>query len=46
MVAGIRAAVGDERFERLHAEGGQLSLDQALALVLDEVETLQPSSSS
>jgi len=45
VVAGIRAAVGDEEFDRLHAQGAQMSLDQALALVLDE-EALQPSATS
>jgi hypothetical protein len=43
--SGIRAALGEEPYERLHAEGARMSLDQALALVLkDEDETsLQPS---
>ena len=44
MVAGIRAALGDERYERLHAEGARMSLDEALALVLDEEESLLPQS--
>ena len=35
MVAGIRARLGDERYEGLRAEGARLSLDQVLALVLD-----------
>ncbi|PUA80640.1 ATP-binding protein [Nocardioides currus] len=38
VVAGIRAAVGDAAYERLHAEGAAMSLDQALALVLEEDE--------
>ena len=42
VVAGIRAAVGDERFESLHAKGAQMSLDQALALVLDEEDVRRP----
>ena len=36
VVAGIRAALGDERFERLYAEGARLSLEDAVALALDE----------
>ena len=35
VVAALRGALGDERFEELHAEGAQMSLDQVLALVLD-----------
>lgn len=46
VVAGIRAALGDEQYERLHAEGARMSLDQALDLVLDEEESLQPSPAS
>ena len=46
VVAAIRAALGDERFESLRAQGAQMSLDQALALVLDDEATLQPSASS
>lgn len=44
VVARIQAALGDEEFDRLHAEGAAMSLDQALALVLDEQEP-QPSGS-
>jgi predicted ATPase/DNA-binding SARP family transcriptional activator len=43
VVAAIRAGIGDERYERLHAQGGRMSLDQALALVLDDEDSLQPS---
>ncbi len=45
MVAGIRAALGDELYERLHAEGARMSLDEALALVLEDEDqaSLQPS---
>jgi predicted ATPase/DNA-binding SARP family transcriptional activator len=43
VVAGIRAALGDERYERLHAEGARMSLDEALALVLEDEAVLQPS---
>ena len=35
VVAGLRGALGDERFEELRAEGAQLTLDQVLARVLD-----------
>jgi len=44
-VAGIRAALGEELYKRLHAEGARLSLDQALALVLENEgeDNLQPS---
>lgn len=45
VVAGIRAALGDETFDRLHDEGAAMSLDQVLALVLDE-EVRQPSTTS
>lgn len=45
VVAGIRAALGDDAFDRLHAEGSAMSLDQALALVLDEQDR-QPSATS
>lgn len=34
VVAGIRAALGDERFEALRSEGARMSLDEALELVL------------
>jgi predicted ATPase len=43
VVAAIRGAVGDERYERLHAEGARMSLDEALALVLEDEAVLQPS---
>jgi hypothetical protein len=46
VVAGIREVLGDERYERLHARGAEMSLDQALGLVLDEVaeeQVLEPS---
>jgi tetratricopeptide (TPR) repeat protein len=43
VVAGIRAALGDVSYERLHAEGARLSLDEALALVLEDEPSLQPS---
>ena len=46
VVAAIRAALGEERYESLHAQGARMSLDQALALVLDDEATLQPSASS
>jgi predicted ATPase/DNA-binding SARP family transcriptional activator len=35
VVAALRSALGDERFEELRAEGAQLTLDQVLARVLD-----------
>ena len=35
MVAALRSALGDERFEELRAEGARLTLDQVLARVLD-----------
>lgn len=35
VVAGLRAALGDERYTRLHAEGARMSLDEVVALVLD-----------
>jgi tetratricopeptide (TPR) repeat protein len=38
VVAAIREALGDERYERLHARGAEMSLDEALGLVLDEVD--------
>lgn len=38
VVARIQAALGDEAFDRLHAEGAAMSLDQALALALEEGE--------
>lgn len=38
VVARIQAALGDEAFDRLHAEGAAMSLDQALALALDDGE--------
>jgi hypothetical protein len=43
VVAGIRAALGDDTYERLHAEGARMSLDEALALVLEDEPSLQPS---
>jgi predicted ATPase/DNA-binding SARP family transcriptional activator len=45
VVAGIRAALGEEQYERLHAEGARMSLDEALALVLEDEDeaSLQPS---
>ena len=46
VVAAIRAALGEERYESLHAQGARMSLDQALALVLEDEATLQPSASS
>jgi tetratricopeptide (TPR) repeat protein len=36
VVDGIRATLGDERYAALHADGGRMSLDEALALALDE----------
>lgn len=42
MVAGIRAALGDERYESLYAQGARMSLDQALALVLGDEEHQEP----
>jgi hypothetical protein len=36
VVASIRATLGEDRYERLYAEGGRMSLDEALALVLEE----------
>ncbi|NPD05623.1 AAA family ATPase [Nocardioides sp. zg-1308] len=35
VVAAIRAALGDERFEELRSEGARMTLDEALDLVLD-----------
>jgi hypothetical protein len=43
VVAGIRAALGDERYERLYAEGARMSLDEALSLVLKDEASLEPS---
>jgi len=40
VVAGIRAALGDERYEQLHAEGARMSLDEAVALALDDADIL------
>ena len=34
--AGVRAALGDQTFERLRSEGAAMSLDQVLAIVLDD----------
>jgi hypothetical protein len=34
VVAGVRAALGDEAYERLYAEGARLSLDEAVDLAL------------
>jgi predicted ATPase/DNA-binding SARP family transcriptional activator len=45
VVAGLRAALGDETFLRLKAEGARLSLDEAVALALsspDDREDLIP----
>lgn len=36
VIAGIRAALGDEEFEELRAEGARLTLDEALALAIGE----------
>lgn len=36
VVAGIRSTLGDERFDELWARGAAMSLDQTLALVLDD----------
>jgi predicted ATPase/DNA-binding SARP family transcriptional activator len=36
VVAALRAALGDERYERLYAEGARMSLEDAVALALDE----------
>ena len=36
VVGAIRAALGDERFEELRAQGADLSLDEALSYVLDD----------
>ena len=36
VVAGIRAALGEEQYARLYARGAAMSLDEVLALVLDE----------
>ena len=43
VVDAIRGAVGDDQFQSLRVKGAQMSLDQALALVLDEEELLRPS---
>jgi hypothetical protein len=43
VVAGLRAALGDDRYERLLAEGARLSLDEAVPIVLDD-ETVSPRS--
>jgi predicted ATPase/DNA-binding SARP family transcriptional activator len=43
VVAGLRAALGDDRYEQLVAEGAQLSLDEAVPTVLDD-ETVPPRS--
>lgn len=37
VVTGIRTALGDEGYERLYAEGAQMSLEGAVALALDDV---------
>jgi hypothetical protein len=34
-LAEVKAALGEERFEQLYAEGGKLNLEQALALALE-----------
>ena len=39
VVAGIRAALGEEQYARLYARGASMSLDEVLALVLDEERT-------
>ena len=44
VVAGIRSAVGDEQFDSLYAEGARMSLDEALALVLDDEDSRSPTS--
>ena len=36
VVAGIRAALGDERYAQLYAEGARMSLEEAVALALDD----------
>jgi predicted ATPase/DNA-binding SARP family transcriptional activator len=43
VVTAIRTALGEERYERLHAEGARMSLDEALALALEDDASLQPS---
>jgi predicted ATPase/DNA-binding SARP family transcriptional activator len=46
VVAGIRAALGEELYDRLHAEGARMSLDQAFALVLEDEEARLPVATS
>lgn len=36
VVAGLREALGDERYEQLYAEGARMSLEDAVALALDD----------
>jgi tetratricopeptide (TPR) repeat protein len=39
VVAAIRAALGDERFEAVRSEGARMTLDEALDLVLDQARS-------
>lgn len=38
VVAGIHGALGDERYEQLYTEGSRMSLEEAVALALDDAD--------
>jgi predicted ATPase len=46
VVVALRAALGDERYERLYAEGARMSLEDAVALALDEEAPRRPAEAS